>query len=547
MGSAPLISVIIVNRNTKGLLKNCLESLPAGFSTVPYEIWVIDNGSKDGSVDMLVNDYPHINLIQNSHNLGFARANNQALRRISTPFALLLNSDTLLTNNSIVHLYQFLKNYPQAALVGPKLINRDGTLQPSTYPLPQFWKDLLLSFKIYKLLPAKLKSRFFLGSFWDHSEKRMVGRITGACILLRMEDVKPIDFFDESFFFYGEVHDLCWTLWKLSRHIWFNPQSVVTHLGGQTSKKMWNYRDQRRRMWRETERLLRKHQPLRVVRITIFLNYIKFLIPLLLKRIMSVSDDESVNYQLLKVDFSWHKNRLKEMLWYKIRHIFYRYYNTSFYDKRFCRSFSKTFNCKNIFALNFTSETNRLRTELTDKWNSIALRHRSGFMDFSCSELLYHIIRWFKPHVVVETGVANGISSTFILAAMDANKMGHLYSIDWQADQESSFVPKGKDIGWMIPDQLRKRWHLEIGKTEDKLQSLLEGVGRLDIFLHDSDHTYDTMMYEYTTAWPYLVEHGLLLSDDVIMSTAFIEFTEDTNTVSIIYKGRLGITQKLEE
>jgi len=168
-------------------------------------------------------------------------------------------------------------------------------------------------------------------------------------------------------------------------------------------------------------------------------------------------------------------------------------------------------------------------------------------MDFSCSEVLYHIVRWFKPHLVVETGVANGISSSFILAAMDANQTGQLYSIDWSGDQESSFVPKGKDIGWMIPDQLRKRWHLEIGKTEDKLQPLLERIGRLDIFLHDSDHTYDTMMYEYTTAWPYIAKHGLLLSDDAKMSTAFIEFTQDMNTVSIIHKGRLGITQKLEK
>jgi hypothetical protein len=76
---------------------------------------------------------------------------------------------------------------------------------------------------------------------------------------------------------------------------------------------------------------------------------------------------------------------------------------------------------------------------------------------------------------------------------------------------------------------------------------LLERIGRLDMFLHDSDHTYDTMMYEYITAWPYLPKHALLLSDDVKMSTAFTEFTQDTSSVSITYKGRLGIIQKLEE
>jgi hypothetical protein len=97
----------------------------------------------------------------------------------------------------------------------------------------------------------------------------------------------------------------------------------------------------------------------------------------------------------------------------------------------------------------------------------------------------------------------------------------------------------------MVPDQLRKRWTLEIGRSEEKLVPILEGLREIDIFLHDSDHSYETMMYEYKAAWPYLVKNGLLLSDDVKMNTAFVEFAKDMSRLTMIYKGRFGIVQKL--
>jgi hypothetical protein len=202
-------------------------------------------------------------------------------------------------------------------------------------------------------------------------------------------------------------------------------------------------------------------------------------------------------------------------------------------------------NFEKVNLLQFSSETDRIQHELEEKWHNEFSDIRTGFMDFSCSVLLYHIIRWFKPRIVVETGVANGVTSTFILSAMDANNEGKLYSIDWPGDKDVTFIPKGKKTGWMVPDSLRTRWTLEIGRSEDKLVPILEGLREMDIFLHDSDHSYETMMYEYKTAWPYLATNGLLLSDDVKMNTAFEEFTRDTSTLTMIYKGRFGISQKL--
>ena len=542
----PQISVVIVNRNAKETLRNCLESLPTGFLKIPYEVWVVDNASEDGSADMVAQDYSNIHLICNDDNLGFAKANNQALKRTETPLALLLNSDTVLTKGSIVHLYNFLIDHPETAIVGPKLIYQDGRLQPSTYPLPQLWKDLVMDLKLHKALPNRIKSRLLLGSFWDHNETRAVGRITGACILVRMEELRAVNFLDERFFFYGEIHDLCWTLWEKGRQVWFNPGSVVVHRGGHSSKKMWSYKEQRRRMWRENEKLLGKHQRLNVVRIGILLNWLGLLLGTIREAIIGSFVDSSVDKDLLKVDFDWYSKRIAEWFWFRCRRFVKFYFERSSYSIRFQQKLTDKFELPDFSDRELKAKTDAIQEELTAKWNEAQDSwNKTGIMDFSCSALLFQLVRTLKPRVVVETGVANGASSTFILWAMEANGVGALYSIDWSESGELSFVPDGKKIGWMVPGELRKRWHLQIGRSEEKLEPLLKQIGTIDIFLHDSDHSYETMMYEYKAAWPYLAKDGLLLSDDAKMNTAFAEFTEDNESPAIVYKGRLGICQKV--
>ncbi len=542
----PQISIVIVNRNAREMLRNCLESLPTGLLDVPYEVWVVDNASEDGSADMVAQDHSNVHLIRNDDNFGFAKANNQPLKRIETPLALLLNSDTVLTKGSIVHLYDFLIDHPEAAIVGPKLIHQDGRLQPSTYPLPQLWKDLVMDLKLHKVLPNRIKSRLLLGSFWDHNETRTVGRITGACVLIRMEDLRAANFLDERFFFYGEIHDLCWTLWEKRRQVWFNPGAVVVHHGGYSSKKIWSHKEQRRRMWRENEKLLEKHQRLNVVRIGILLKWLGLLFGTIRETIVGPFVDSSVDKDLLRVDFDWYSKRIAEWFWFRCRRFVKFYFERSSYSIRFQQKLTDKFELPDFSDRELEAKTDAIQEELTAKWNEAQDSwNRTGIMDFSCSALLFQLMRTLKPRVVVETGVANGASSTFILWAMEANGVGALYSIDWSESGELSFVPQGKEIGWMVPDELRKRWHLEIGRSEEKLDPLLKQIGTIDIFLHDSDHSYETMMYEYKAAWPYLARNGLLLSDDAKMNIAFAEFTEDTESPAMVYKGRLGICQKV--
>jgi len=125
----------------------------------------------------------------------------------------------------------------------------------------------------------------------------------------------------------------------------------------------------------------------------------------------------------------------------------------------------------------------------------------------------------------VETGVANGFSSASILQALEDNQAGEHYSIGLYC-REGVTIPVGKELGWVIPKYLKHRWHLILGESFRVLPRLLEELGSIDIFLHDSRHTYRTMMKEYTIVWPYLHKGSLLASHDVEFNDALLDFCD---------------------
>ena len=136
----------------------------------------------------------------------------------------------------------------------------------------------------------------------------------------------------------------------------------------------------------------------------------------------------------------------------------------------------------------------------------------------------YAAIRGFEPDVVVETGVANGVSSAYLLSALHANNRGTLYSIGLD---DPEYLPAGKSLGWIVPEGLRSRWKLMVGDARDLLPKLLSDVASIDVFIHDSLHTYEHMLWEYRSAYPYLREGGLLVSDDATWNSAFREFARE--------------------
>jgi len=148
----------------------------------------------------------------------------------------------------------------------------------------------------------------------------------------------------------------------------------------------------------------------------------------------------------------------------------------------------------------------------------------------------FHLLRSTRPQVVVETGVCNGVSTALILQALEINNAGVLYSIDYpeyiegQRDEYiwsgkgGAAIPQGKAPGSFIPEPLKKRWHLILGKTTDELRPLLESLKPIDLFIHDSEHSYECMMFEYVIAWRHLSKKGVLASNDISWNHAFFHF-----------------------
>jgi hypothetical protein len=161
---------------------------------------------------------------------------------------------------------------------------------------------------------------------------------------------------------------------------------------------------------------------------------------------------------------------------------------------------------------------------------------------------LYSLCRLLRPEVVIETGVQNGISSLLILSALKKNERGWLHSVDLPNVGEAPLAP-GKEPGWLVPHNMRNKWQIYIGDSRDVLPRLLDSAGRVDIFLHDSEHSYEVMSREFRMVWPFIRESGVLLSDDTGRNSAFIDFCASVGAVpcwtyrghGIIRKSRRGV------
>jgi hypothetical protein len=170
--------------------------------------------------------------------------------------------------------------------------------------------------------------------------------------------------------------------------------------------------------------------------------------------------------------------------------------------------------------------------------------------------IFYTIVRLLEPNIVLETGVASGISSAYILSALEENKHGQLFSIDLPYKENKQYfsdyvksggrvlIPDDREPGWLIPEDLKKRWRLELGKSSEKLPPVIKNLPLIDIFIHDSEHTYENMIWEFRTVWPYLKKEGLLLSHDINWNKAFSDFYKEIKGNGVIYKESFGGVKK---
>lgn len=247
MFSQRTLSIIIVNWNGKNVLPACLRSIAENPPGVDYRVVVVDNASTDETRGWLASGeaakiFPEgcFEVILNDENVGFGRANNQAMRAFPAEYYFLLNSDAEVCDNAIDLLLQAAKEDTKIGAVGPKLLNTDGTLQTSVWhTLPSAWIYLADGLRIYKILPKKIRGELLLGSHWDHNRRRSVPVISGAAMFITSEAFRKTDGFDESFHMYGEDLDLCFRIGKAGFEIIFIPEARVIHHGGQSSFLRW--------------------------------------------------------------------------------------------------------------------------------------------------------------------------------------------------------------------------------------------------------------------------------------------------------------------
>ena len=205
------ISVIIVNWNTRDFLKNCLISLfgRAISDNISFDIWVVDNASQDGSADMVKRFFPQVNLIANPINLGYAAANNQAIRRSTGRYVFLLNPDIIWQEGTLNDLVKFMDGFTQVAALGCKLLDPDGSLQYScrSFPTPDclVFEFLFLS----RLFPKSKVFGKYRMSWWDYSQTKEVDQPMGSALMLRRRATNEVGLLDEDFpIFFNDV-DLC--------------------------------------------------------------------------------------------------------------------------------------------------------------------------------------------------------------------------------------------------------------------------------------------------------------------------------------------------
>lgn len=265
------ISIIIVSWNVREHLKRCLASIEKARGDLSLEVFIVDNASTDGTQEWLAHNplqlplslRGRVSVIQNETNRGFAAANNQAIRQAKGEYILLLNPDTELqphlspllqgeeeradpllagegrVRSTLELLLDFMQSHPRSGILGPKLLNTDGTLQRSVRRFPDAWSPILSSLSI---TPKK-----YLATDFDYTKAQQADQVMGACFLIRRALIEQIGLLDERFFIWFEEVDFCKRAKNAQWEVWYTPDVSVVHHGGESfaqvliAKKQWMY------------------------------------------------------------------------------------------------------------------------------------------------------------------------------------------------------------------------------------------------------------------------------------------------------------------
>lgn len=228
--NSPTVSIIIISYNTKQLILNCLNSIEKYEANTPYEIIIIDNGSTDGSTEAIKQHFPQVELIQNIHNEGFSKANNQGIQHSKGDYILLLNSDTEFTQaDTLKRIIDIHSQHTDVGAIVPKLLNSDRTPQPSAYHFP----TILTASQQYLLKQPDTYSKYLP----NQEQISVVDVAVMAAFLIPKEVIESIGTLDEQYFMYFEDFDYCRRISSAHLKIYYTPQVEILHHHGASGKR----------------------------------------------------------------------------------------------------------------------------------------------------------------------------------------------------------------------------------------------------------------------------------------------------------------------
>jgi hypothetical protein len=254
----PILSIIIVSYNVRAFLEQCLVSIHKAVQDISNEIFIVDNASTDASPDLVEHKFPAVKVIRNKRNLGFAKANNQAIVKSSGEYICLINPDTIVQEDTLSKLLKFFADNSDAGAIGCKILNPDGSLQLAcrrSFPTP--WVAFTKIVGLARLFP---KSKWFGKYNLTHLDPDRIAKvdaISGSFMLIPKEILDRIGLLDESFFMYGEDLDLCYRIRKDGWSIYYVPTTQIIHFKGESSKK--SPFEQRRLFYEAMHLFVQKH------------------------------------------------------------------------------------------------------------------------------------------------------------------------------------------------------------------------------------------------------------------------------------------------
>jgi N-acetylglucosaminyl-diphospho-decaprenol L-rhamnosyltransferase len=238
--ASPDVTVVIVSWNVRSFLARCLAAVQREAQAAPFatQIVVVDNGSTDGTMDMLARQFPQVSVLASSSNCGFGAANNRALARCASRYALVLNPDTELLPGALAGLVAELEAHPDAAVCGPLLLNADGSVQSSRRRLPRAATGFVESTLVQRFLPHLTLLRQYYAADRPDTVAQEVDWVTGAAMLVRMSAARQVGLFDEGFFMFSEELDWCWRFRRAGWTVRYTPAARIIHYGGQSTAQV---------------------------------------------------------------------------------------------------------------------------------------------------------------------------------------------------------------------------------------------------------------------------------------------------------------------